>query len=101
MALTCLLHPLMPTRPTAEAVFRAGVIHFPSNSLQFLLCQLTADGLRNSLHPVAGFRFFKCEPALRAQPEGQNGVLDVPGTKRPLVKLKTKHRGIDVKGTSK
>jgi hypothetical protein len=71
----------MPTRPTAEPIVFAGIIHFPSISLQFLLRQLTADCLRNSLRPVAGreasFRFFKSEIAFRA------------------------HRGIDVKGSSK
>jgi len=33
-------------------LFFAGIIHFPSISLQFLLRQLTADFLRNSLRPL-------------------------------------------------
>jgi hypothetical protein len=95
----------MPTRLKAGTVFRAGIIHFPSSSLQFLLRQLTADCLRNSLGPVAGreasFRFLKCETALRAQLCGQNRVLDAVGTKRPIVEMETTHRGIDVEGTPK
>jgi hypothetical protein len=68
----------MEIRPTTEPIVFAGIIHFPSISLQFLLRQLTADCLRNSLRPVAGreasFRFCKSEIAFRAQPRDQNGL---------------------------
>jgi hypothetical protein len=61
----------MPTKRTVEPIVFAGIIHFPSISLQFLLRQLTDDCLRNSLRPVAGreasFRFFKSKIALRVQ----------------------------------